>query len=426
MFKSKFLQNNAIVMIGTLLGAPLGYAFHFVVSRQISVAQYGELQSLLSLSIIFGVFNSALGYFAIRHTSVFSANNDWQANNDFIGYLQTKTIKFASLVLIILLAASPLLAKILHFSSYTGFFVLSLATYISTLTVAYGEVLRGWGNFLTLTIIALAVGVIKILSGSALAIGFHTTAAVSVSFLVMSIANLYFAKVWTKKMVAGKPGLQKSESIWKNKYFPEANIRRTATKIFFFSLAIVLLSNIDVILVKYFASADIAGFFGAFNMLGKIVLFLNMAVIGVMLPEACVDGHSGRRLNKKNLLRTYGLMTLIGFGSMTFFYLFPNFVVRLFFGQKYIFETQLLWLFALISYLLSVLTLEANLSFAKRDFRVVYFLIAAILLMVGALAKFRGDLREIILALIGTLLAGYLAVVSLNIINEKRSKFDKN
>jgi hypothetical protein len=35
MLKSKFLKNNAIFMIGTLLGGLLGYAFHFVVSRQI-------------------------------------------------------------------------------------------------------------------------------------------------------------------------------------------------------------------------------------------------------------------------------------------------------------------------------------------------------------------------------------------------------
>src|SRR4030065_1443033 len=64
--QSQFLKNNAIVMAGTLISALLGYAFHFIVSRQISVAQYGELQSPLSVMMIFGVFNAALSYFLIK------------------------------------------------------------------------------------------------------------------------------------------------------------------------------------------------------------------------------------------------------------------------------------------------------------------------------------------------------------------------
>lgn len=89
-------------MTGTLVSGLLGYAFHFVVSRQISVAQYGELQSLLSTMIIFGVFNSALSYFTIKHTSVFAAHHDFEANREFARYLTSRIFRLTLIILLIL------------------------------------------------------------------------------------------------------------------------------------------------------------------------------------------------------------------------------------------------------------------------------------------------------------------------------------
>ena len=443
MLKSKFFKNNAIFMAGTLISGLLGYAFHFAVSRQISVAQYGELQSLLSIFIIFGVFNSALSYFVIRHTSVFAAHNDRDATREFASYLQAKVFRFAVALLFVLIIFSPLLALFLHFSSYVGFIVISLATFLSTMTVIYFEILRGWEKFFLLSVVGTAAAFVKFLSGAILAIFSHKTAVVSFAFLLTAFVSWYLAKLWSKEKIIGEdnqknetgwlasnasPARQpdgiygggRSDAGWKNKYFSETNIRRTAAKIFFFSLALVLLSNLDVVLVKYFSTAEIAGYYGAFGLLGKISLWLNLAVVGVMLPAACADGHSGKRPDKKNILNTYGLMAAIGLGLILVYYIMPDFIINLFFGKKYILDTQILWLFALMSFLLSILTLEANLSFAKRDFRVIYFIAITTLLMISGLAKFHGNLRDIVLSLIISFLIGYVSVAILNISHENR------
>ena len=134
-------------MSGTLVSGLLGYAFHFIVSRQISVAQYGELQSLLSFLIIFGVFNSALSYFTIKHTSVFAAHGDREANREFTKYLIPRVFKLTLIILLVYFVASPFLARFLHFSSALGFLVVSLATFFSTMTIIYFEILRGWQKF---------------------------------------------------------------------------------------------------------------------------------------------------------------------------------------------------------------------------------------------------------------------------------------
>lgn len=294
MFKSRFFKDNFIVMAGTLIGGLLGYAFHFVISRQISVAQYGELQSLLSISIIFGVFNAALGYFTIRHTAVFASHEDGAASLDFTAFLQARVFRFAAVMLAVLIIASPLLAMVLHFSSYIGFVVISLATFLSTMTVVYLEILRGWKKFFLLTMIGIAMALVKLISGVTLAFISHTTSMVSFSFLISAIAGWYLSKHWSKEKIS-KGDSRNILVDWKKKYFSETNIRRSAANIFFFSLALILVSNIDVLLVKFFSTAETTGYYGAFSLLGKIVLWVTLPVVSILLPDACADGHLGKR-----------------------------------------------------------------------------------------------------------------------------------
>lgn len=419
MLKNRYIKDNTVMMAGTAIGGILGYLYHFVVSRQMSVAEYGELQSLLSFFLIFGVFNSAVSYFTVRHTSVFAAHNDQAANWEFINYLIPKVLKYTAIFFILLLVFSSIFSSTLRFSNPIGFMIISLATFVSTLAAVYTEVLRGWKEFFILSVVGVFAVFSKLASGAALAFLFHKTSIVSISLLIPPFAVWYLAKHWSRKKIIYQSA-QEIKPKWKDKYFFETNIRKSAVAIFFFSLALVLVSNFDMVLVKYFSSPDTAGYYGAFALLGKIVLWVNLAVVGVMLPGACADGHSGKRPDKKNLIFSYGLTATVGLGMTLAYFLIPEFFVKLFFGEKYIFDVQILWMFGMMSYLLSVLTLEANLSFAKHDFRAVYFLAATAIVMVAGVAKYHANPAEMILVFSVAFLLGYILITALNLSHEKR------
>ncbi len=408
------------MMTGAVAGGLLGYLFHFIVSRQLSISQYGELQSLLSISIIFGVFNFALSYFAVKHTSVFAAHGDQVANLEFTNYFTSNIFKIAAIFLAVLLILSPALSKLLHFSSYLGFFVISFATFLSTMTIIYTEILRGWQEFILLSLAGIAMAFVKFATGAGLAYFSHQASIVSFSFFLAAFVGWYLARRWSRKRIASDSAWR-NETGWKEKYFSEASTRKTAVSIFFFSLALILVSNLDILLVKYFSSAETTGYYGAFSLVGKIVLWLNLTVVAGMLPGACADGYSGKRPGKYDLLKSYGLMAAIALGLILAYYIMPDFIINLFFGKKYILDTQILWMFGVMSYLLSILTLEANLSFAKHDFRVVYFLVATVLLMTGGLAKYHTNLEQIALTLSASFSLGYLSAIMLHLSPEKRS-----
>lgn len=408
-------------MSGTVLGGIFGYLFHFAVSRQMSVAQYGELQSLLSVSLIFGVFNSALSYLVVKHTSVFAAHNDRTANLEFTNYFTSKISKYSAVLLATLLIVSPILSRLLHFSSYLGFFVVSFATFLSAITIIYLEVLRGWQKFFFLSFIGVAIVFVKLVAGVSLAALSPKASIVSFSFLASAVIGWYLARYYCEKRILGAER-PKGASGWKEKYFSEASLKKTVLKIFVFSLALGLVSNSDILLVKYFSSAETTGFYGAFSLIGKIILWLNLSIVGVMLPGACAEGYSGKRPGKYDLLRSYGLMAIIALVFVATYYLFPGFMIRIFFGKKYLLNISILWMFGIMSYLLSLLTLEANLSFAKHDFRVIYFLAGTFFLMIAGLAKYHASLEQIVLSLSTAFLLGYFSVILLNLSHERKRK----
>ena len=61
LIKDDFLKNNAIFFIGSMAVAVLNYLYHPILGRMMSVEDFGEVQSLISLfiqlSIFMGVFN---------------------------------------------------------------------------------------------------------------------------------------------------------------------------------------------------------------------------------------------------------------------------------------------------------------------------------------------------------------------------------
>lgn len=73
--KSRYIRDNFIFLIGTLLGGFLGYLFHFFVARKLTVGQYGEMQSVFALVAIAGIFTSGFSYFVIKYSSLFAARN---------------------------------------------------------------------------------------------------------------------------------------------------------------------------------------------------------------------------------------------------------------------------------------------------------------------------------------------------------------
>src|SRR4030042_6567944 len=414
MIKSRFIKDNFIFMASTVLGGMLGYFFHFVVSRKLSVAEYGELQAITSLSLIFGVLSSALSYFIIKYSSVLASHGDRGGQAGFLSFLTKKFKNPGFGVFVLYLALTPFLKIILHLKDYLGLIAIGFAVIFSVYSAVYVNSLQGWKKFLPVGVIGVSATALKLASGWALASAFPAASIVSFSILISAVLGWFLSKLYSRyEWPADKTGAVSNN--WREKYFSGDNFRKSFASILFFSLALAAASNLDIIVVKSLTAPETAGYYAALSVLGKIILWLNLAVIGVLLPDAFSSGAEGNPAHPSSVLGSYALIFFVSLPVLLFCRLFSGFLVSLLFGEKYMVVSPDLWLFGAMALLLSLLTLEANLAMARRDFRSTYILGAVVAVLASSVYLFHANIREIILSVMLSFSLGWVFVLGLNL-----------
>jgi O-antigen/teichoic acid export membrane protein len=119
-------------------------------------------------------------------------------------------------------------------------------------------------------------------------------------------------------------------------------------------IAISILSNMDIVLVKHFLTASDTGLYSVASLLGKIALFLPMMMLSVLFPEVA-KSHIKKESAVKTVMITLSLSVAIT-GIYTFVvYLFPELIIRALFGETYLQASGVL---VTITFAMSLLSLS--------------------------------------------------------------------
>jgi O-antigen/teichoic acid export membrane protein len=293
-----------------------------------------------------------------------------------------------------------------------GLIFVGATLFVSLVAIGYVAVLSGWQMFKIASLAAVVFGLLKLLAGM-IGIKLSPTSNGVVFFLFLfAVAHLLISygivriKFYSKGVAAN--------SDWKQKYFYRVNIGKSVLPIALFSLAVAIMQNIDVLLVKNLTSAEVTGHYAVLNLLGRIIFWVNGAVIAVVLPAACANGMDNMRPAKKLVWSAYGLICCVGLCGTLIYFVAPNFIVSLLFGAKYLVFAKDLWLFGIIAFALSLLMLEANFSYARHDFRVSYVLTGVALLMIGSIHFYHETVRQVASGVFAAMILGFCAASVLN------------
>jgi O-antigen/teichoic acid export membrane protein len=406
------MKNAAIYTAGTLVAGTCNYLFNFVTSHHLSISEYGELQSLMALFTIAAVFTTGINYFAIKYSSAFSYAGDVASGRHFLHWLRPHVYKLGGALLVLFLLATPLVYSYLHLDSYFSIVVVFLSVVLAIWASAATGLLNGWQAFALVNVLAVVSAGLKLLVGGVIVLYFPDGSAVVVALLAAGIIGWGLAEILVIRKLGRhqtKPGHD-----WEKKYFSNVNIKSTVLPILAFSSLVVLLSNIDVLLVKNLTNPEITGFYGALKVLGTVVISVNMAVIAVILPHASGLAHAGERISRSLLLNAYVWILALGGVATTLYWLIPKFLVGLLFGAKYAIVSGSLWLFGLMAVTLSILLLEAHIAYAQHNLKVSYILGAVVLGMGAGIYWFHDSVFQIALTLTVVLFIGYLCALVIN------------
>lgn len=385
LINNKLIKNNAIILLGSLVGGFGNYLYNFAMIRSLTPHEYAEVAALLSLFSIISIPASVIQISISRFSAEIAATNDFKKLSYFIKQTARYFLKLGFISFIAFLLVTPFIGSFLNLSSIYPLIILSFAIILLFVTTVGTGALQGMQKFTAYSVSGIISVLLKLLLAIFLvSLGFKTIGAIAAIVLgsLLSLIYIYYSLKLLKT--------EKSFFIDRSKIIKYSKVVLLAT------FCITILSNIDIILVKHFWEASLAAKYSVLSLTGKIIFFLTSAAALVMFPIV-IDRHSRNEKHFHILKYSSFLVMAIGFGITGVYFLIPNIIIRLLFGTAYLEIAPYLGYFGLIMTFFSLINLLTTyyLSLNKNDFVPALFL--GTIAEIALIGLFHQNIEQIIL-----------------------------
>ena len=384
----EFLKDNFILFSGLFILNVLGYFFHFYAGRKLGPEDYGIFGSLLSLIYIILMPLNSLQTIISKFVSNFKVKNDYEKISYLVSNSLKKLVIYGVIITIIFLLLSPIIASFLKVSNIISLIILSSFIILGIVVLVIRGALQGLQKFKILGLSYIMEGVGKFIGGFLLIyIGFGVNGAIG-GLVISYIVALILVSIYIFKFL----------KIKKEK-FDSKEIYKYSLPVFIMLISLTLFYSIDVLLVKHFFDSDMAGYYAALALLGKIIFFGSLSVSMVMFPKVS-ESHILNKDHKNILYKS--LLLILSFGGLIslFYFIFSKFTVNLLFGADYLEITNLLGLFGIVMTIFSLIYVLAFYYASINKTKFIYLLVLFNLLEAILIWFFHNSLMQIIIILL--------------------------
>lgn len=417
--RDEFWRHNAVFFTGSMAVSLLNYLYYPVLGRLLSVTDFGEVQTLVSVFLQSTIFFSVMGLIVVN---VVTNQSTDQTKDRTVFELEKLALLAAVIGLTIVLVLARQIQVFFQFRSFWPLIALALAIVASVPLTFRQFYLRGRLRFgAAARSAALAAGAKLVLSALLVYMGFRSGGAIVGIVLAQLAALVYTAHL--ARQAGYLLGLRKiavdlgrsggSEPVFSERKAAVAALKEERTGaarhnesdvlgalrkssirssvrvrqsrwldlqilkpeltygllVMAVTLFVTLQFSLDIIVVKHYFPADTAGLYAGITTIARIIYFLT-ASIGVVLMSSVKLSASGTS-NRLVLLRSLGFLMVLGVPALLFFWLAPQFVIKVMLGSKYLAYGSLLPLLSLVMLIISATGLLLNYHLALRRFGVV-------------------------------------------------------
>lgn len=399
------LRGNAAVAVAIMVTNVATYGFQMVAARVLGPAQYGGVAGLMAMLLIIGVAQLGLQAVAARRVS---------ADPDQVGHIEDVmrqvTYRVAGGLALLLLVASPLVWRVLRLDSIAPALLLALAAIPLTIFGAQTGILQGERRWLPLGVVFLAMGVSRLLIGSAFIVWRPTEGAA-----MAGVTAALFVPV-----TVGWWLLRRGRATRDRTHNGEHHLRPVMREALISSqalLAFFVLSNADIVVARNVLDNHDAGLYAGGLILTKAVLFLPQFVVVIAFPA--MSTASERR---RALLRSLTIVLGLGAVSILGALLLSDLAMIFVGGDDYTDVKSRLWMFALLGTCLAALQMLVYSVLARRSTRTSYLVWGAVVaLVVGALLAHSLDALVATVTAVDAVLLAVLLGLSLHHMRDDQS-----
>lgn len=355
------LDSSIMIGSGVFLGV-LNYFFSVVMVHVLPLSSFGQFQVYTNLIALLSVVGGAITPYMIRMSAYARYGQD-NGNEErgftilFNLYRQHRYLIIGTLglfVAVMLLIASYFVT----FSIGHAFFIIVGVVLFTILAGIFSGIMQGIKAFFHFTCVNITSVLIKIVVAAGVAWITKSPGAALLGLAVSQMVSFYF---FQKKVLKEFSSSVQSANIKDIPHTLLYDILYT----FLFSILLSFVSNGDMLISQSILDGEMLGFMGVFVVVGKMILFANIAMMGVVMPYVA---QAKDRYALRQVVRfAYLLILAISLVGILGFLLLPHIILEVLFHMPAnSFLEPILWQTGCVAALLSLLTLEATISYARK------------------------------------------------------------
>ncbi|HSX27943.1 MAG TPA: oligosaccharide flippase family protein [Candidatus Saccharimonadales bacterium] len=400
--KSTFLRHNAVFFFGSLAVGGLNYVYYPILGRLLNPAAFGEVQALVSLFLQLSIFLTVLGLVTVNVVANYESED---ARNQVVFEFEKLALLVGILVTIVVAVFNQQLKRFFHFESAWPFIILMVSVVTSVPFMFRSSFLRGKKKFgLASLANLLGAGGKLVLSVLLVVIGWGTAGAIAGIAISQIIASIYAAAYAARLGLRHTPGTRRIMLPNLKVLLPEL---RYGALVLVGSLIITIQYSLDIVVVKHYFDAQTAGLYAGISSVARIIFFLTASISLVLLPSVKLKQSPAE--NRQLLLKSLGLLALVGLPAEIVFMCFPKFIVGSLMGPAYHAYVGLLPKLSLAVFIISVLNLFISYYIALRRYGIALVAIIGAVVTYALMAGHHSSLE----AIIDSLLLGSIVMMCL-------------
>ncbi len=344
--KDEFIKNNIVFFAGSMIVAVLNYLYHPILGRMLSVEDFGEVQSLISLSMQLGVFG---GVFSMIAINVVANYEDREERDLVISTLKKIFLYINGTMFVVIVLMSTMLEDFFQFSSPYPFISLGILLLTGVSIIFRKAFLQGISDFKATSWVSIIQAAGKLLFAVIFVyFGFRSLGAISGLVVAQGLAMAYVYYKTKKRLNLSIFVKNRVKDLIKKEY-------KYALLILLATSAVTFLYTADVLMVKHWFSPEEAGLYSGIATIARIIIFASGSVSAVLVSAVRIKntGEENRKILKKGLAMTL----LISCGGFLVFSLFSKLVITTLIGVRYIESSSLLGELSFLLLLVSVINL---------------------------------------------------------------------
>ena len=387
---TRILSGSALLVASATLVNLGNYLFNLILGRWLGPAAFADLSLIVTLFLMTSFVTSAFQTPAARFAAIFTAEGDSAQLSNLRRWLVRLATGFGLGFIVLFVVGAPLWSRFFETDSLVPFVIFGLFVPFYIVQgvdrgLLQGRTRFGWlaltyqGEMWSRLILSMIlVGLGLSVNGAVLGIG--------LSFVVAWLLARHV------RIDLPRPSMLDSAT--------SAKVLTFAGPVLIAQLSQILINNSDILIVRRFYPAEMAGQYAALALMGRIVFFATWSIVIVMFPIVTQRSQRGEA-HRYLLYLALGIVLLISAVLVAGAYLFPEQIVQLLFGPAYLSVAPYLWLYALATMFYALANVVIHYRLALGEAWGTYIAVGAGVSQILLLWLFHESLLQVVLLQLG-------------------------